>query len=169
MDISNFFPSVTRQVVQDTWQRCFDFPPPVARLLARLTTHQEVLPQGAPTSPGLGNLVFWDCEGAVVENIRELGFVYTRFVDDVVVSSQEFVEMPDLEPIFTQVFGMFRSKGVRPNRHKIDISTSGHNMQVHNLNVNGAEPSIPKDERRRIRAAVRACVNGPCLAGIDRI
>jgi hypothetical protein len=52
---------------------------------------------------------------------------------------------------------MFRSKGVKPNRNKIEISTSGHSMLVHNLNINNGVLTIPKAERSRIRAAVKEC------------
>jgi retron-type reverse transcriptase len=157
MDISNFFPSLKSEVVFDIWTRFFHFPETVARLLTRLTTFNGVLPQGAPTSPGLANLAFWDIEPAVVDGLRRNGFTYTRYVDDVTVSSTRFTTMQELEPIFETVFGMFRSKGVKPNRKKIDISTSGYSMLVHNLNINSGVPTIPRNERSRIRAAVREC------------
>lgn len=157
MDISNFFPSLTSEVVFDIWKRFFNFPDVVVELLTKLTTFNGSLPQGAPTSPGLANLAFWDSEYIVVDRLNIKGFAYTRFVDDVTVSSTKYTVMNELEPIFRDIFGMFSSKGVRPNRNKIDISTSGHRMLVHNLNINSGVPTIPKAERDRIRAAVKQC------------
>jgi hypothetical protein len=157
MDISNFFPSLKADVIFDIWKRFFNFPPSVAELLTKLTTFNGFLPQGAPTSPGLANLAFWDIEPIVVDTLQENGFKYTRYVDDVIVSSKEVTEMHDLAPIFESIFGMFRNKGVKPNRNKIDISTSGHAMLVHNLNINSGVPTITQAERNRIRAAIHEC------------
>lgn len=157
MDISNFYPSLTSEVVFDIWKRFFNFPELVAELLTKLTTFNGSLPQGAPTSSGLANLAFWDRESAIVHDLQQKGFKYTRFVDDVTVSSENYTAMHDLAPIFASIFGMFSSKGVKPNRNKIDISTSGYSMVVHNLNVNAGVPTIPRSERGRIRAAVKDC------------
>jgi hypothetical protein len=157
MDISNFFPSLTSKVIFDIWKRFFNFSEPVAEILTKLTTFKGFLPQGAPTSPGLANLAFWDRESDIVDNLQKNGFTYTRYVDDVTVSSKSYTKLQDLNLIFECIFGMFRSKGVKPNRNKIDISTSGHAMVVHNLNLNAGVPTLPESERSRIRAAVKEC------------
>jgi hypothetical protein len=159
MDISNFYPSVHKEIIFDIWMRFFNFPADVAQILTKLTTYQGFLPQGAPTSSGLGNLVFWEREHEVLSELQELGFAYSRYVDDISVSTDKFIDMSKLATVFSLVFGMFRSRGVDSNRNKIDISTSGYAMTVHNLNVNGKVLTIPKDERGRIRAAVKECEN----------
>jgi hypothetical protein len=157
MDISNFFPSLKEDKIFDVWKRFFNFPDSVAGLLTRITTFNGALPQGAPTSPGLANLAFWDVEDIVVNELTQNGFKYTRFVDDVTVSTTSYVPMQDLAPIFANIFDMFYKKGVKPNRNKIDISTKGHGMLVHNLNIDAGIPTIPNSERKRIRAAVKEC------------
>lgn len=157
MDITNFFPSITSDKVLAIWKRFFNFPPEVAQLLTNLTTLNGFLPQGAPTSPALANLVFWDTEPVIVNKLEQRGFFYSRYVDDVTISTDNFVEMSELEPVFSQVFGMFKRKGVSPNRSKTEIMTSGQALQVHKLNVNSGLPTMPRNERSRIRAAVKEC------------
>ncbi|MCB9458113.1 MAG: RNA-directed DNA polymerase [Anaerolineaceae bacterium] len=157
LDISNFFPSISSELVFDIWRLFFRFPKHVSQMLTKLTTYNGFLPQGAPTSPGLANLAFWDIESKLVEGMNAKGFVYTRFVDDVTISSERKVQMDELAPIIASIFGMFRNRGVKANRNKIHISTSGHEMLVHNLNINSGVPTIPKRERGRIRAAVKDC------------
>ncbi|MGB7341349.1 MAG: reverse transcriptase family protein [Phototrophicaceae bacterium] len=157
MDISNFFPSLKSPIIFDIWKRFFDFSPKVADLLTKLTIFNGFLPQGATTSSGLANLAFWDSEAKIVTFLKSNGFVYTRYVDDVIISSQDYVTIKELTPIFSSVFGMFLSKGVKPNRNKIDITTSGRKMCVHNLNINSGIPTIPIKERKRIRVAVNEC------------
>lgn len=157
MDISNFYPSLKAELIYQTWKRFFNFSEEVAQILTEITTFNGFLPQGAPTSPGLGNLVFWDLEYEIVQNLSDLGFKYSRYVDDVTVSTENLVEISELAPIFRMVFGMFKKRGVVPNRNKITISTSGHPMVIHNLNVNNRTVTIPKTERSRIRKAVKIC------------
>lgn len=157
MDISNFYPSLSQEVVLDTWKRFFGFPPHVAQILTQLTIYQGYLPQGASTSPGLGNLAFWERESMLVSTLNDNNFTYSRYVDDIAISTKEYVEMRELAPIFSAVFGMFASRGVKPNRNKIEISTSGHPMTVHNLNVNGTDLTVPKEERIQTNDAVQEC------------
>ncbi len=157
VDISNFYPSLKSEVIFDIWETVSSTFLNRLQTATRLTTFNGALPQGAPTSPGLANLAFWDTEPAVVDGLQRNGFRYTRYVDDVTVSSTRFTSMQELSPIFEDVFGMFRGKGVKPNRKKTSISTSGHSMLVHNLNINADVPTIPRTERSRIRAAVREC------------
>ncbi|MBA3870337.1 MAG: RNA-directed DNA polymerase [Anaerolineae bacterium] len=157
MDISNFFPTLTSKNIFNIWKRFFNFSEPVAKILTKLTTFNNFLPQGAPTSPGLANLAFWDIESAIVDRLQRNGFTYTRFVDDVTVSSKSRTEMHKLNTIFKSVFGMFRSKGVKANRKKTNISTSGYRMAVHNLNINSGTPTISTKKRSQIRSAVRGC------------
>ena len=86
-DIGNFFPSTTRIQIFDIWRHFFRFSKPVAQLLAALTTKDDALPQGAITSPQLANLVFWREEPPLQARLAADGIVYSRFVDDITVSS----------------------------------------------------------------------------------
>jgi hypothetical protein len=56
-----------------------------AVLVARLATRRGRLPQGAPTSPAIANLVFRKYDRRIVEALGA-DFVYSRYVDDLTVS-----------------------------------------------------------------------------------
>lgn len=157
LDIDSFFPSIKAPIILATWKHFFRFPTEVADLLTHLTTYSDSLPQGAPTSNGLANLVFWDAEPQVAAQLRDLGFRYSRYVDDVTVSIDHHVNMKRLEPVFRCVFGMFASKGVKPKRNKIEIQTSGDALEVHGHNVNGLKPTMPSATGAKIRSAVFEC------------
>ena len=90
-DISSFFPSITKQQVRDIWQNLFHFPPEIAEALTILTTYQGILPQGAPTSSYLANLVLWRQEPELVTNLAARGIRYSRYVDDITLSSKRFL------------------------------------------------------------------------------
>jgi hypothetical protein len=80
-DIADFFPSTHARRVQAWWraQGCSEA---LARVLARLTTHRGALPQGAPTSPPLSNLVNVELDQALHAHARQGGAAYTRYADD---------------------------------------------------------------------------------------
>ena len=70
MDITDFFGSITHfQVVSAAFNRRL-YPPQVGAMLAALCCRDGVLPQGAPTSPALSNIVmksFDDALGGLVQ------------------------------------------------------------------------------------------------------
>lgn len=85
-DLTNFFPSVNHKQVFEMFVS-FDFSPTVARLLTKLTTYKGKLPQGAPTSPIVANLVFVKTGKRLQEIAIENNLTFTSFVDDLTFSS----------------------------------------------------------------------------------
>ena len=85
-DLTNFFPSVNHKQVFEMFVS-FDFSPTVARLLTKLTTYKGKLPQGAPTSPIVANLVFVKTGKRLQEIAIENSLTFTSFVDDLTFSS----------------------------------------------------------------------------------
>ncbi|HHL45900.1 MAG TPA: RNA-directed DNA polymerase [Gammaproteobacteria bacterium] len=155
-DIFSFFPSITRRQVQDVWQNLFRFPPEIAEALTILTTYQGILPQGAPTSSYLANLVLWRQEPELVTNLAARGIRYSRYVDDITLSSRRFICNHQKAEVIQQVRRLCNGNGFRMKGCKERIETSGKPMCVNNLQINHGV-TLPKKERARIRAAVRAC------------
>jgi RNA-directed DNA polymerase len=65
----------------------FDFSPTVSRYLTKLTTYKGKLPQGAPTSPIVANLVFVKTGKRLQEFATKNNLTFTSFVDDLTFSS----------------------------------------------------------------------------------
>lgn len=159
LDIATFFESVTEQEVIKIWKRFFHFSPEVAELLTRLTTHEGRLPRGAPTSSYLANLVFWDVEPRISANLKQQGVMYSRFVDDVSLSSPRYLKTREMSPMLSQIYGMFASKGVKPNRKKQKVLyTNKGSVFVHDINVGGSISKMPKRVRKAIKAEVHNLV-----------
>lgn len=155
LDIATFFESVTRDEVRKIWLRFFSFSPEVAELLTQLTTHEGHLPRGAPTSSYIANLVFWDIEPRVRESLMRQNIRYSRFIDDVSLSSERYLNDQDVNRAISSVYGMFISKGVRPNRKKEQILyVNKGGVYVHDVNVGGSNSKIRKEVRRGIKAEV---------------
>jgi len=153
-DIKDFFPRTTKDVVYKVWLRCFSFSPEVAGILTRLTTYQDELPQGWKTSGYLANLVFWEREPQLVSQLEKQGLAYSRFMDDISISSRRNLVNGEKRAIISSVYAMLFGEGYAPKRSKHSIVTPAEPMQVTSLNVNGRKPTIQKQQRHAVRAGI---------------
>lgn len=163
-DIADFFPSITTEHIQRVFVGLFHFSPDVATLLASLVTREGQVPQGASTSSYLANLVFWDIEPALVERFAAQGMAYSRFADDITVSSKTRISPTTTTQIVASVTWMLGQKGCLQKRSKLHVRKRGQALitgdksdavTVTGLVVNGSIPALPKKARLAIRAAVK--------------
>src|SRR6266571_4318342 len=84
-DIAECFPSISPYRVRAALKRV-GFQEDAAWLVTRLTTVNNELPQGAPTSPALLNIVFIDLDEKLASMARTMGLVFTRYYDDLCLS-----------------------------------------------------------------------------------
>jgi len=84
-DVADCFPSISPYRVRAALRRV-GFEEDAAWLVTRLTTVNNELPQGAPTSPALLNIVFIDLDKKVASMARAMGLVFTRYYDDLCLS-----------------------------------------------------------------------------------
>lgn len=85
-DLKDFFPSITHRMVFKMF-RSHNFSPSVSRILTQLTTYKGMLPQGAPTSSLIANLVFVETGSKLESFTSENKMIFTSFVDDLTFSS----------------------------------------------------------------------------------
>ena len=87
MDVKEFFASTTKQRVAEYF-RAIGWDDDAADLLVKLCTHKGGLPQGAPTSPRLSNLVNWRLDERLIRMAEAVapGAAYTRYADDITFS-----------------------------------------------------------------------------------
>jgi hypothetical protein len=167
-DVSNFFPSISAKVIHQTWSGFFGFSNEVASCLTELVTHKGFLVQGAKPSSYLCNLVLWKRESELVNQLSLEGLTYTRFVDDIAVSSDSNLSKTEISQVIQRIYQMLRTIGVKPNRKKHAVMPSGSRQQVHGVNLNSGKPTMPKTTRAKIKSAVYECENhhkhSPCTA-----
>jgi len=90
LDIENFFPSIKQWHVNVMLRMLFKYPDSVNRLISELVTFHNFVPQGAPTSPIISNLVsyaFFDKEVKELSDKYQLN--YTRYADDLTFSTNK--------------------------------------------------------------------------------
>ncbi len=102
-DLSDFFPLINHHQVFKMF-RSFNFSPTVASYLTKLTTHKGRIPQGAPSSSLLANLVFVKTGRKLQEFAKLNELTFTTFVDDITFSSSsDFKEkIPEIIRIITE-------------------------------------------------------------------
>jgi len=155
LDIANFFPSTNRDLVFRIWHQFFHMKKELAETLTNLTTLDGFLPQGAPTSSYLANLVFWKDEPRLVKMFEGMGIRYSRYVDDVAISCSKPV---DAEKVVGNAIGAFRQMaskyGFKLKNRKTEISTLGQRMQVTGLVVSD-KVGLASERKGFIRSSVK--------------
>src|SRR6202023_2067906 len=76
LDLKDFFPSITPRQVYAIWEG-LGYCPAAASVLTSLTTFRFHLPQGAPTSTSLANLVLHDTDTRISRAAALVGDRYT--------------------------------------------------------------------------------------------
>lgn len=110
-----------------------------------------VLPQGAPTSPMLSNLVARSLDEALTVFSTQHGFVYTRYADDLTLScGGNLPKGMTIGSLCRKVIGIIRKNGFRENPDKTRIAGPGSKKIVLGLLVDGEVPRISKETFRRI-------------------
>jgi RNA-directed DNA polymerase len=88
IDLADFFPSINFGRVRGRFMASpFRFPPDVATLLAQICCHNNHLPQGAPTSPLVSNLICRRLDRQLGELAKADRCFYSRYCDDLVFST----------------------------------------------------------------------------------
>lgn len=165
LDVKDFFPTIHYRRVAGLFQR-LGYPSDVAKDLAGLCTHRSklpdgrvlwpgVLPQGAPTSPMLANLLCGRLDARLSKLATKLGGVYTRYADDLTFSFQA----PPSKGIgrFTWwVDQILQQEGFLQNTAKRRILRPHQQQRVTGIVVNTCL-SIPRKARRTFRALLHNC------------
>ena len=153
-DVKKFFPSVGAPFVEDVWCGFFGFSPTVAKLLTKLTTKDGALPQGAITSSYLANLVLWRDEPLLHAKFAARGITYSRYVDDMAMSSAAYLTKEVQTWAIAQLYGMLRRNGLKAGRAKHEIFSASEPMIATKLIVN-RKPALSQKKRSQVRAQVK--------------
>ena len=148
MDITDFFGSITYlQVISAAFPSTL-YPPQIGAMLADLCCYKEVLPQGAPTSPTLSNIVMRHFDDSIGGWCKQHGIAYTRYCDDLTFSANT-----PLYHVYEKVKNKLEAMGFTVNESKTHFVTAASRQTVTGLTVN-EKVSIPADYKRELRQEV---------------
>jgi len=150
MDMKDFFTQTTAARVRSYFVK-IGWSGAAADLLTKLTTHKGGLPQGAPTSPRLSNLVNYQLDARLFALALKFSTVYTRYADDMTFSFRS----DDREQIALAIRCTKTIVGdygySLHQKKKLQIRRQHDRMLVTGLVVN-THLNLPRATRRRLRA-----------------
>jgi S1-C subfamily serine protease len=88
IDLTEFFPSITENRVTGVLES-LGIDSRVASIIARLCCRASQLPQGAPTSPVLSNMICFRLDKKLLAFAKDARSIYTRYADDITFSSYQ--------------------------------------------------------------------------------
>ena len=132
--------------------------PTLARLCCYSPDHRQwgnaLVPQGAPTSPAISNLVCRRLDARLTGlAVRNHG-VYTRYADDLTFSFRE--KIPNLGRFRWWVDQICHQEGFIVHQDKFRVIRSSQRQLVTGIVVN-EELRLPREARRRFRALLHNC------------
>ena len=145
LDIEGFFDHILYSQVKNTVFCEEKFAEPIRVLLTMLCYYKESLPQGAPTSPAITNIIMYDFDEAVGSFCNEKKIAYTRYCDDMTFSG-DF----DEREVIAFVKGELCKLGLFLKNRKTAVIPASKRQTVTGVVVN-EKLNITKDYKKKIR------------------
>jgi len=151
LDIRHFFDSLIYPQVKDAAFPVERYSEANRILLAILCTYRGILPQGAPTSPAISNIILRNFDDTMGEWCGRQGVRYTRYCDDMTFSG-------DFDPaaVIEKTAAELKNMGLYLNAGKTVVARKGQKMIVTGIVVN-EKTSIPRDYKRKLRQELHYC------------
>ncbi|MFN8578536.1 MAG: retron St85 family RNA-directed DNA polymerase [Candidatus Sericytochromatia bacterium] len=181
IDIKDFFPSITFPRVKGVFRNA-GYKEQVATLLALLCTEspREVLkikdktyfvaisdrclPQGAPTSPALSNIVSMNLDKRLRGLSKSNGWRYTRYADDLSFSFPDNKKSAEIGYMLGAIKRIVEEECFKVNIKKTWVSRKGGKQAVTGIIVNGKDkPRASRELKRKIRAIIHNLQKGKTL------
>lgn len=180
MDVADFFGSVTELQVYRVF-KSLGYQPLISFELARICTHEPEnskkhllkswqvlwprkkiesyqrehmgrLPQGAPTSPMLSNLIMREIDTKIEAVSCTYGVVYTRYSDDLTFSTRSnLFDRTRAKSLIADVSVILKASGFFPQRRKCVVVPPGARKIVLGLVVDDVATRLPRKFKSKLR------------------
>jgi len=150
-DIKDFFPSINfKRVLGMFLSLGYVFN--LSYLLAKLTTYNNELPQGLPTSPAIANIILKRLDSRLTGLAKKTKANYSRYADDITFSGND----RSLLKVILLIKKVVQEEGFRLASRKVGIYRKGIQQKVTGLIVN-KKISVPRTRIRMLRAVLHNC------------
>lgn len=187
LDIQDFFPSINWRRVKGVFRQA-GYAEQLATLFAMLCTEsprelvkqgnatyyvalaERCLPQGAPTSPALTNIICLNLDRRLTGLADKHGLRYSRYADDLTfsMSNDTLFDTDAKNALIATLLGavakILSEEGFAINAKKTKVIHQGGRQQVTGLVVNdNLAPRVPRKIKRMLRAAIHNLEQGKAL------
>jgi RNA-directed DNA polymerase len=167
IDLKDFFPSINFGRVRGLLMyRPYNLPDNIATSIARICCFNNELPQGAPTSPILSNMICERMDRHLQALANRHKCIYTRYADDITFStwrknfpngiiqigSESSERLFNIGPEIRQII---EDNGFRVNPEKVYIRSSKERQEVTGITVN-ERLNVKRTLIRQVRAMFHA-------------
>ena len=169
LDLKDFFPSIKMPRIKGVF-RMLGYSEQLASVMALLCTEsaceevqldgetffvaqgERALPQGAPSSPALTNILCRRLDARLQACAAKLGFQYTRYADDLTFSAPPAASKLSGKLLW-RVKQIVQAEGFTPHPQKQHVMRSHECQQVTGIVVN-QQASLPRETLKRFRATL---------------
>lgn len=166
VDLKDYFPSINFYRVRGIFmKKPFSCSHAVATVLAQICTHNNELPQGAPTSPFLANLASRRLDTELMDLAKRHRATYTRYADDLTFSFsvRKASSLPEnicsydsgVLTLGKELISTIEHNSFDINPSKSRISTPLHRMEVTGITINEF-PNVKRNFVDRVRGTLHA-------------
>jgi RNA-directed DNA polymerase len=171
VDLENFFNSINFGRIKKLFESTpFKFTSPVATVLAQICCHENSLPQGAPTSPILSNMIAFKLDGELMRLAKKINFRYSRYADDLTISCQSLAQLEKHKIIYRSKEAKFEagftlSKLIEKNGFKINSEKTRLQKRTEHQGVTGLTVNIKLNVSRTFIRQTSSMINALFIHG----
>ena len=164
IDLENYFPTIHFGRVRGMFMgNPYKLSNEVATILAQICCHNGALPQGAPTSPVISNMICARLDAKLQQLAKEHQCTYSRYADDITFSTNRskfpsalahLSEIGQIE-IGDELSSVIQENGFQTNPKKTRLQVKQQRQEVTGLTVN-RYPNVQRRNIKQVRAILHA-------------
>ena len=147
VDIKDFFSSISINYIYDVFY-ALGYSKKLSWFFSYLCTFDGRLPQGAPSSPYLSNLVMKEIDEKTWSFARDHGYRYSRYADDISLSGDV-----DVSQSLSFLRNVLKDRSLCLNPDKTRVLRRGARQEVTGVVVN-TKMGVPRTYRKKIRQEI---------------
>jgi retron-type reverse transcriptase len=148
IDIKDFFPSITINQVITVFKN-LGYTHKVSFYLASICCYEKVLPQGAPTSPMLSNIIANSMDNRLARLARKFKLSYTRYADDLAFSGNS-ITVKHLH----YITGIIQECGFTVNPSKTILQQKKNKRILTGISIAEGKIKIPREYKRKLKMEI---------------
>lgn len=164
IDLDNYFPTIHFGRVRGMFMgNPYNLNNEVATILAQICCHQGVLPQGAPTSPIISNMICARLDAKLQQLAKKHQCTYSRYADDITFSTNRskfpaaLAHLSDIGQIEIgdELSNVVQENGFNINPKKSRLQVKQQRQEVTGLTVN-RYPNVQRRDVKQLRGILHA-------------
>jgi RNA-directed DNA polymerase len=148
IDIKDFFSSISINRIIYIFKK-IGYTNQVAFYLSSLCTYEEYLPQGAPTSPIISNLISESLDCRLMNLAKKFNLRYTRYADDLAFSGGKISTK-----LVSYIKKIINQEGFEVNEEKTLLYCRKGKRILTGISIANEELAIPREYKRRLKQEI---------------